>query len=304
MSIDEWIDDIKMLSKIAIVEPHIAYCTYVFGFQHKYTYFMRTLPNISANLKRLDRAIDEYIIKALFNGVALSYTERIWLSLPPRLGGLGLCIPSEIADIYYQNSKDITTILVDKIVNQHKKTYESIETDTKLKKMRIRNEKKKREEEKLAYVKDLLPSHKLKVLEATTEKGASSWLTTLPLKDQGFYLNKQTFWDTIYLRYGLTLSRLPLKCVCGGIFNIEHALSCKKGGFINIRHNELRDITAELLQEVCNDVSVETLLTPLSGETSFNKFKTANKDQHTRFDVSARRVWIKGSKAYFDIRVP
>ena len=53
--------------------------------------------------------------------------------------------------------------------------------------------------------------------------------------------------------------------------------------------------------EVCNDVSVEPLLTPLSGETF--KFKTANKDQHARLDVAARGVWIKGSKVYFDIRV-
>ena len=103
------------------------------------------------------------------------------------------------------------------------------------------------------------------------------------------------------MRYGIPLPRLPAKCVCDKNFSIEHALTCKKGGFINIRHNEVRDFTAELLSEVCNDVAVEPLLTPLTGET-FN-YRTANTDDHARLDVSARGVWVKGSKAYFDIRV-
>ena len=41
---------------------------------------------------------------------------------------------------------------------------------------------------------------------------------------------------------------------------MEHALSCMKGGFISIRHNEVRDFTVELLKETCSDVSIETAL--------------------------------------------
>ena len=41
------------------------------------------------------------------------------------------------------------------------------------------------------------------------------------------------------------------------LFFIEHALSCAKGGFPILRHNEIRDITADLLTEVCHDVRVE-----------------------------------------------
>ena len=42
-------------------------------------------------------------------------------------------------------------------------------------------------------------------------------------------------------------------------------------------------------------------MTPLTGETF--SYRTANTDIHARTDVSARGVWVKGSKAYFDIRV-
>ena len=48
-------------------------------------------------------------------------------------------------------------------------------------------------------------------------------------------------------------------------------------------------------------IAVEPLLTPLTGE----KFdhKTANTEDYARLDVSARGVWIKGSRAFFDVRV-
>ena len=70
---------------------------------------------------------------------------------------------------------------------------------------------------------------------------------------------------------------------------------------MSTRHNDVRDFTAELLSEVFKDVAVEPLLTPLSGETL--RYKTANTDEHARLDVSARGVWIRGSRAFFDVKV-
>ena len=86
----------------------------------------------------------------------------------------------------------------------------------------------------------------------------------MPIKEHGFYLNKQEFWDSVKTRYGIPLSRLPAKCACGANFSVEHAFTCKTGGFVSIRHNEVRDFTAEILKEVCQDVEVEPLLTPLT----------------------------------------
>ena len=150
-------------------------------------------------------------------------------------------------------------------------------------------------------MKEKLSPEKLKLLDAITEKGASNWLNSLPLKDHDFHLDKQTFWDTIRLRYGIELSKLPDVCVCDANFSVEHALNCKKGGFISTRHNDVRDFTAELLSEVCNDVAVEPMLTPLTGENL--KYRTANREDNARLDVSARGVWMRGSKAYFDVKV-
>ena len=123
----------------------------------------------------------------------------------------------------------------------------------------------------------------------------------LPLIDEGYVLNKQAFTDIIKIRYGWQLQRLPENCVCGLKFNIEHALSCKKGGFVTIRHNKVRDITATLLKIICNDVQIELPLLPLSSKNFFER--TANIEDSARVDVSARGFWIAGQKAFFDVRI-
>ena len=44
-------------------------------------------------------------------------------------------------------------------------------------------------------------------------------------------------------------------------------LSCPCGALPSIRHNDIRDLTARLLTEVCPNVETEPALQPLTGET-------------------------------------
>ena len=112
-----------------------------------------------------------------------------------------------------------------------------------------------------------------------------------------FHLSKREFWDAVTIRYTWPLKRLPAKCPCGDKFDLQHALSCKKGGFVAQRHNELRDLAADLLAQVCKDVAVEPPLEKLSGETF--QHKSANTSDEARLDVSARGVLVKGPKSFF-----
>ena len=84
-------------------------------------------------------------------------------------------------------------------------------------------------------------------------------------------------------------------------FGLQHALSCKKEGFVTIQDNQVTNITATLLNEICNDVQIEPQLQSLSGE-HFDA-KTANKHEDARLDISARGFWCSGKKALFDVRV-
>ena len=89
--------------------------------------------------------------------------------------------------------------------------------------------------------------------------------------------------------------------MCGKLFSVEHALCCPCGGLPIVRHNELRDITAGLLTELCHSDEVEPSLQPLSGE-SF-QYRSANVEDEARLDVVANGFWERGQKAYFDVKV-
>ena len=95
-------------------------------------------------------------------------------------------------------------------------------------------------------------------------------------------------------------SSLLTLCVFGDLFNLQHALSCPKGRLVITRHNELRNLTAEILGEVCKNVVIEPLLTPLTGE---ELPKSSNTSNQARADVSARGLWINGQTAFCDVRV-
>ena len=62
---------------------------------------------------------------------------------------------------------------------------------------------------------------------------------------------------------------------CGTHFAVDHALSCPKGGLRTSHHNEIRDLTATLLNEVCCQVQVEPELQPVSSPETFSLL-TAN----------------------------
>ena len=140
----------------------------------------------------------------------------------------------------------------------------------------------------------------LRANDLTMMKGASSWLTILPLKAEDYNLNKRESYYSLCLRYRWTPKYLPPVCPCDKSFNVDHAMSCMKGGFVHRRHDEVRDLFASLLQDVCHDVEIEPPLQALSGEALSG---STNSSDEARLDVSARGFWQRGQRAFFDVRV-
>ena len=53
------------------------------------------------------------------------------------------------------------------------------------------------------------------------------------------------------LTYDSETADKPYVCRCGDVFNVDHAMVCRRSGFIILRHNELRDLEADKLIMVC-----------------------------------------------------
>ena len=149
-------------------------------------------------------------------------------------------------------------------------------------------------------MKNSLPTKAKRAAELATEKGSSNWLTVIPLKELDYNLNKKEFRDAIKLRYDWEITDTPMLCACNVQFSVDHAIVFQRGGFIIQRHNELRDLEAEMLRMVCNDVEVEPVLEEVTGETLNHG---ANKAPDARLDIHARGFWERQRSAFFDVRV-
>ena len=73
--------------------------------------------------------------------------------------------------------------------------------------------------------------------------------------------------DALSLRYGWTPSNIPLECTCGKLFTVDHVLMCSKRGFPSLKHNEIKDLTADIVSKICHNVCMEPALKHLSGES-------------------------------------
>ena len=299
-TVKSWIEDIEELAQIAKTEPHAAYTNFTFSAKLKWNYVLRTIQGMERFLQPLEETIRNKFIPALI-GYNVSNGLRKLISLPPRLGGMGITNPLDIANEEYENSLLLTEQLKNLIVEQNRYGKINIEQVKELKKKIAKQREMKQKQKAKMIEEEELDEHQRRRLEMAQEKGASSWLTSLPLKEMGFSLTKQEFRDAIALRYSLPIENLPTECACGESLTTDHAMICRMGGFVTMRHNELRDTIQDMIEEVCTDVKKEPLLTPLSGESL--RYATANKCDNARMDMSARDFWVKGQTAYFDIRV-
>ena len=297
--VEEWCDELMSLAKIAESQPHAAFAAFNHGMTSKWTYVCRTIPEIDDLLRPLDEVIHQHFIPAITGHPPCSPLERQLLALPPRLGGLGLSNPSSDSQSEFESSKQVTGSLVALIVVQD--LNGSVTDEPKRTKASIRKAKREKQLADAHEVRQQLTQQQKRLMECATEKGASAWVTTLPIDDHGFFLHKGDFRDALCLRYGWPVSGLPQKCCCGSVFSIDHAMTCHKGGYPSIRHNEIRDVSANLLSEICHNTCVEPVLQPLSGE-SFQS-RSANTQDDARCDIRARGFWSRGQDAFFDVRV-
>ena len=83
------------------------------------------------------------------------------------------------------------------------------------------------------------------------------------------------------------------------VMDADHALICMRGGYVIQRHNEIRDLEAEILQAVCTHVEVEPVLQEVMGEVLL---RGANKAPDARLDIRARGFWTREQSAFFDVR--
>ena len=297
--IDVWISMVNNLADIATTHPHLAYSCFTRSLKHKWAYLQRTIPD--SLFDRLETAIRDKLIPKLI-GRHCTDAERNLLSLPIKLGGLGIDNPCDTAAPFHANSLLISEPLVEGILQRSPTEEELWQIENSCAERRQKCETREIERKKDLATSLCTKDPSLKrTLELCTESGASAWLTARLTEALGHELNQEEFVDAIGLRYGFMIKNLPSTCECSAVNSADHCLSCPKGGFTIMRLDEVRHCFADISSHAgLRAVQTEKPLLPCDG---FKLGPSVNTTKEARMDVYCVGLWGRQRAAYLDVRV-
>jgi hypothetical protein len=289
-----WSANVKRLAEVALSQPQAAFAALTKSLQFEWSYCQRVIPACSELFTPLEDALKDIFLPACI-GHEVSHNDRIVFSLPARNGGLGIRNPILTATKAFETSQCATKTVTDAI--KGKTRYKAIEHSKQIRGTRIKMKEFQREEDAatLEAVLTMFEPSQRRAIRRISEEKTSSWLTVLPDARNHFDLSATEFRDALSLRYRRPLLTVPTFCDgCGQSFDISHALKCKRGGLIIVRHNEVRDAVGDLANLVWSNVHREPIVREANDCLGLPALVA---------DLGVRGVWQPQDLALFDIRV-
>ena len=225
--VNNWVNELNVLSDFATTQPHAAYIAYTKGFKSRFAYFLRTICDFDNFTEPIEDILKRRLIPNLMGTDGLiNEPFRSLVGLSPGEGGLGIHCINDSTSVQYKASRIITKPLVETIVAQEIIKRETDMDGNSITDLRneVARSKTTKKKQKITQIDEQLTDDLKNCAIQARDKGASTWLNAIPREDQNYYLNKNDFRDAIRLRYNLKLHDLPSNCVCGEKFHVQHAL--------------------------------------------------------------------------------
>ena len=189
--------EVCTLARIARTEPQAAYSAFTHGLAGKWNYLTRVSPTFREFLVPLGSTIrTEYL--ASLTGRCISDLERRLLHLPPRLGGLAVCNSCLAAEHSFQSTSEQVKPVVDYNLDPESTTLEdALAAQSEC----VANARERLQNDHMLHAEDIfqaLSQRGQREMELSQKRGASYWLTALPLAS----LSKGEFRDALCMRYG------------------------------------------------------------------------------------------------------
>ena len=317
----DWEASILDISDTAHKFPQSAFAGLQKSLQHEWGFVQRVVPDIGPQFWPLEEAITNTFLSALFGKDSFEATDyrRPLTALPVKFSGLSIPDPSESAAANYRCSTLVCSHLSRAVQGAIPFSTADHESTRREVLAEYRPRQIEEYEDKLdSLIKNLPNPDGNNLLARTISRGGKTgqWLTVLPSTVSGTELGCNEFRDALRLRYGRTLANLPRTCDgCGANFSLEHALTCKVGGLIIQRHDEINQELASLSTMALRNSSVRA--EPLINPGSADKVKKSppkqgsptpdtppeSPDNRDRGDLLVRNLWKQGSDCIIDVRV-
>ena len=205
--VSTWCLELEKRSLIAISQPQAAFSAFTHGYRQKFTYYLRTIPNIADLLRSLEDLIATQLLPSIL-GPDISKIDRETFALPTRY--VVLEFHASMWKLEFNTSITISDQLAKLIIAQS-----SVLTLDEQEMCSSSSSVKSSRSTRLKNMADSLDQR----LTTSRYKGASGLLNVLPLEDEGYVLNKEEFRDALALRYNKSIPNLPSQCPCGKSFN-------------------------------------------------------------------------------------
>jgi hypothetical protein len=303
--VKKWVAGIEILARIASRFPQTAYAGLVSSLQAEWQYLSRVVPGVERFLGPIETAISAKFIPALLQvSDPVDDKVRLLLSQGVKQGGLALRNPVTSAPLLHASSKEACELLVKALHKNGELNADGHRACVREAGDRARKTRIKEEEASLEEMKKRDGRKVAKRLERTKETGA--WLSCVPNRFDGTEVSGEEFFDNLAIRYGLRPKGLPERCDgCNEPFSVEHGLSCKKGGFVGQRHDDVCEEWAHLCSMALTPARITSEPEIFYGKdlSATHRAEGEVLGDEARGDVGAHGFWKRGRTTIFDIQV-
>ena len=304
--IQDWVYGVERLARAAVRFPQTAYAGLAKSLQSEWQYLQRVIPDAGPAFAPVEQALREKFLPALMKEAAGDYTDELreYSALPVRQAGIGVPNPVDTAATCYATSVASTAQLTASLCDGTDLDVDAYLREAKAARSAMMATRDTLGEGKLSQLLGGASARTKRRVNRAKRTGV--WLTAMPETLNGTDLSAEEFRDSLRLRYGLPPRTLPSKCDgCSQPFSVEHALSCKTGGLVTLRHNDVAYEWHQLCAKALTPSAVTDEPLIHSGRDIQQRANGHGNEvpPESRGDVSAHGFWKRGTTAIFDVRI-
>ena len=240
---------------------------------------LKAIGRINNNLRPLEDTIRHRFAQAVTGCPEYNESKRQVFSHPARIGSPNIYIPQELAKGKYANSYSVTT-----------------GADYHWSEENWNGQVYRGSDEKPSETKPSTPWSQQLILQMRRVLPVGLFCQLLSLCS--FCTKELSRMLLLSRTRGIcsTCQEHVSLCVYRKTLTVEHAFTCPMGWMTTVRHNEVRDLTADLMSEVCQNVCTKPELQPLPGEILHGRLAICQNG--ARVDIRGEGIREKSQDAF------